>query len=413
MDPKQDWIVDVDAHVIEPVDLWTSRLPAKYADVAPRVVHEDDADYWLYEDIKVGVSGLVTNAGAGPDGYNPMPIKYDEIRPSCYDPNERLKIMDQDSILAQMVFPNFPRFCGQTFYEAKDKELALLGVQAYNDFLTEEWAGADPGRMLACMILPLWDPQLAAKEIRRCAAKGARSITFSEYPPALGLPSIHDPGDYWGPVFEAAAECDMPLSIHIGSSSTVPTMGPDAPVILVQVLTRWKSADTAADWTFSNNFQRHPNLKIALSEGGIGWMPQYIEAADYAVHHYKYYEGYRNEADNFLDFVRRDAGDSFKSWPHDDLSPLDVFRRNIRGCFVGGLAGYADYTRSVIERYGSDIFIVETDYPHIDSSYPNTSSTLNDVLKTFSEDEQKRLRRDNAIEWYGLEKTAPLSASIS
>src|SRR5271168_4289361 len=122
-----------------------------------------------------------------------------------------------------MVFPTVPRFCGQLFNEVADRELALLCVRAYNDFILEEWRDPCPARMIPNVIIPLWDPTIAATEIERCVTKGAKSVMFSEFPPALGLPSIHDEAAYWDPVFAAAADADLALSIHIGSSSQIPT----------------------------------------------------------------------------------------------------------------------------------------------------------------------------------------------
>src|SRR5260370_18708332 len=98
-----------------------------------------------------------------------------------------------------MLFPSFPRYCGQVFHEAKDKELAKLCVQAWNDFILEEFAEAYPGRFIPMMIIPLWDPVAAAAEVQRTAARRAKSIAFSENPTTLALPSV--PTDHCDPVF--------------------------------------------------------------------------------------------------------------------------------------------------------------------------------------------------------------------
>jgi predicted TIM-barrel fold metal-dependent hydrolase len=374
-------------------------LPKKYHDDCPRVERADGLDVWRYEDVQKTVTGLVVQAGAGPEGYDPSPVNYEDMRPACYEPHARLAAMDTDGVLASMVFPNFPRFCGQEFYEAKDKTLAQLSVQAYNDFILDEWSAADPARLIPAIIIPLWEPALAAREIERCAEKGARSVLFSEHPPTLGMPSIHHP-DYWEPVFSAVNDARMPLSIHIGSSSKIPNTGPDSPYLIRTVLVRWVSATTCTDWMFCDALRRHPNLRIALAEGGIGWMPPLMEAASYAVDHYQYNDRFARDADDFLKVIVRD--EPVKSWPHGDLKPIDIYRQHIRGCFVGGLAAYADYTRDVIARYGADMFLVEADFPHHDSSFPHTAKIIEEVIGTFAPEEQDRLRRDNAIDWYGL-----------
>src|SRR5690606_3183787 len=121
-------------------------------------------------------------------------------------------------ILASLCFPSFPRFCGQIFAEANDKDLALLCVQAYNDWMIDEWCASAPGRFIPLVIMPLWDPPAAAREIERCAAKGATALAFSENPEPLGLPTIHDLGRYWDPLLAAAEAANMVICMHVGSS---------------------------------------------------------------------------------------------------------------------------------------------------------------------------------------------------
>ena len=112
--------------------------------------------------------------------------------------------MDINWVEASLSFPTFPRFCGQTFLEAKDRELAEACVYAYNDWMVEEWCGDSGGRLIPLTLIPLWDADLAAAEVRRNAARGVRAVCFSEIPPHLGLPSIHT--GYWDPFFVACEE---------------------------------------------------------------------------------------------------------------------------------------------------------------------------------------------------------------
>ena len=162
-------------------------------------MRDGDSEFWVYEDRQIVTTGLNAVAGKKREEFSPEPITYDDMRPGCYDPAARVADMDQGCVLVSMLFPSFPRYCGQVFHEAKDKDLALLCVQAWNDFILEEFAAAYPGRFIPMMIIPLWDPAAAAAEIERTAALGAKSIAFSENPTKLGLPSIHT--DYWDPVF--------------------------------------------------------------------------------------------------------------------------------------------------------------------------------------------------------------------
>ena len=156
-------------------------------------------------------------------------ITYEDMRPGSYSQKERLEDMDDNHIEASLCFPTFPRFCGQTFTEAQDKELALLCVEAYNDYQVEEWCAGTGGRLVPLIIVPLWDAHLAAAEVRRNAERGVRAVCFSEIPAYLGLPSIHDPDNYWDPFFAACDETSMVVNMHIGSSSKMPSTSPDAP----------------------------------------------------------------------------------------------------------------------------------------------------------------------------------------
>jgi len=184
-------IVDVDAHVVEPPDVWTSRLPAKYREVGPRVVYApagdiklvgssyieapgtegSDVAWWFYEDRQTSLKRYIAAAGVPADEVTLTGVTYEDMRPGCFRAPERIADMTINGVQAQMCFPNYPRFCGQLFLWGKDKELARLCVEAYNDWMVEEWCGGSDGRLIPLCIVPLWDVQLAAAEVRRNAAR--------------------------------------------------------------------------------------------------------------------------------------------------------------------------------------------------------------------------------------------------
>ena len=181
---------------------------------------------------------------------------------------------------ASICFPNtLPRFCGQTFMERADKELAGVCVTAYNDWMIDEWcAGEGYGKLIPLTMVPLWDPELAAAEVRRCADKGSHAITFSENPYPLGLPSIHS--GKWDPLFAACQDTESVLCMHIGSSSRMPGTTPDAPFIVSSTLTFQNAMGSLLDFVFSGTLARFPELVIAYSEGQVGWMPYVLERMD-------------------------------------------------------------------------------------------------------------------------------------
>ena len=183
--------------------------------------------------------------------------------PGCWEQSARLEAMDANHTEASLSFPSFARFCGQTFLERDDKDLARLCVEAYNDWMIDEWcAGEGRGRLIPCTLVPLWDPELAADEIRRCAGKGSFAVAFSENPVPLGLPSIYGP--HWDPFFRACDDTGTVINMHIGSSSAMAATAPDAPLEAGMALTVGELGAPLVDWLSSGVLARHPKVRIAL-----------------------------------------------------------------------------------------------------------------------------------------------------
>ena len=164
---------------------------------------------------------MVACPGIPPEEVTMEGVTYDDIAPGCYDPIARLADMDINHVEASLCFPNYPRFCGQLFSEADDLELGLLCVQAYNDWMIDEWCGSSGGRLIPLCIVPLWDAELAAKEIYRVAEKGCRAVAWSELPAWLGRPGLH--GDFWDPFLKACEETQTVICMHICLLYTSPS----------------------------------------------------------------------------------------------------------------------------------------------------------------------------------------------
>ena len=394
MDESLPKIISVDDHVIEPPNVWLDRLPAKYHDVGPRTIKErgnmqfvggvfsyepDDegelCDWWLYEDLKVPQTRLSAAVGFDRDEVKVTGITYEEMRKGCWDPKARVEDMDANWTEAQMCFPSFPRFCGQTFMEASDKELADLCVKAYNDWMVEEWCGDSDGRLIPLTIIQLWDAELAAAEIHRNAERGVRAVCFSEIPPYLGLPSIHT--DYWEPFFRACAETGTVINMHIGSSSKMPSTSADAPAAVGSTLTFGNAMSSMTDWLFSGWLPKFPELKIAYSEGQIGWIPYILERADNV---WEENRGWGGVSDVVTE------------------PPSTYYYRQIYGCFFDDVYGLEN-----IEKCGIDNICFETDYPHSDSTWPHSKDTALKLMGNLPEDVVRKLVRGNAIEMLGLD----------
>ena len=237
-------------------------------------------DWWDYDDLRYPLTRVMAAAGVPREEVTISPITFDDMRPGCLDPKERLEDMDVNWVDVSLSFPTFPRFCGQTFIERKDKELADLCVKAYNDWMFDEWCAGSGGRLIPLPIIQLWDAELAGAEVRRNAARGGHAVCFTEIPPFLGLPSIHDVDGYWDPFFRACAETETVVCMHIGSSSKMPSTSADAPPAVGSTLTYMNAAMSLTDYLMSGVFERFPDLQVAYSEGQIGWIPYVLDRAD-------------------------------------------------------------------------------------------------------------------------------------
>src|SRR4051794_580440 len=208
--------VSVDDHVVEPPTMFDGLLPARFVDEGPRFVPLDDSmrqwpgdGHWV-----VG------------DQASDRILNYEVMRPSTWDPAARVREFNSVGILGSLGFPTFPQFCGQLFCRLSDKDLALASIRAYNDWQADVWAGSHPDRFIPLAVLPLWDPVLMGKEVRRAAAKGTHVVSFSESPSKLGYPSIYD-DDHWRPFWTACCDEGTVVATHIGSSSQLPTTSDD------------------------------------------------------------------------------------------------------------------------------------------------------------------------------------------
>lgn len=373
-------LISVDDHIIEPPDMFANHLPAKYRDEAPRLVHNPDgSDTWQFRDTVIPNVALNAVAGRPKEEYGLEPQGLDEIRKGCYDAAERVKDMNAGGVLATMNFPSFPGFAARLF-ATEDADFSLALVQAYNDWHIDEWCGSHPGRFIPMAIPAIWDPQLCADEIRRVSKKGVHSLTFTENPSALGYPSFHDL-EYWKPLWDALVDTDTVMNVHIGSSGRLAITAPDAPMDVMITLQPMNIVQAAADLLWSAPIKAYPDLKIALSEGGTGWIPYFLDRVDrtYEMH---------------------------STWTHQDFGgklPSEVFREHFMTCFISDPVGVKN--RHMI---GVDNICWEMDYPHSDSMWPGAPEELHAVFDTYEvpDDEINKITHENAMRLYHFEPFA-------
>jgi predicted TIM-barrel fold metal-dependent hydrolase len=389
-------IISVDDHILEPRDLWVRELPPSLRDRGPRVVRErarldfrggrmllerDVADgqwcdVWTFDDLVMPTGLLHAPVGRSPEEQANVPAIYEDFRSGAYDQTARLADMDANHVEAALNYPNtFPRFAGQGFAERADKELALAALQVYNDWMIDEWCGgAGRGRLIPLTLVPLWDAPLAASEVRRCASKGSHAIAFTENPAKLGFASLHS--GKWDPLWDACSETDTVVTMHIGSSSSMPTTSDDAPLAVSMSLNAQNAEGSLCDWVFSRTMERFPKIRIAYAESQAGWMPFLLERMD--------------------GVWKENVGGVTLAAP-----PSSYARGRVYGCIFDDIHGLRSR-----EEIGMEHLLFESDYPHANGTWPHTRAVAHRLCTEAGLDAREcaMLLRRNAITCYGLER---------
>jgi predicted TIM-barrel fold metal-dependent hydrolase len=341
-------LVSIDDHVVEPPDMFERHMPAKYADRAPKVVvTETGEEQWEFQGNAAGTMALNAVVGWPKEDWGFDPVSFEEMRPGTYNVDERVRDMNRNGVLASMCFPTFAGFSGTNLLGGTDRDLTRVVVQAYNDWHIDEWAGAHPGRFIPLAIAPVWDPQALAAEMRRVAAKGCRAVTMPELPHVVGLPSYHDV-EHWRPFFETVSELGIIMCLHIGGGLGALAYPPGAPMDNLMILATQVSVLAAQDLLWGPVMRSYPDLKIAWSEAGIGWIPFFLDRCD---RHFRQ-----------------------QSWLNHDFGgklPSEVFREHSLACFVSDPTAL-----KVSHDIGMDIIAWEADYPHSDALWPDAPEAV-------------------------------------
>jgi predicted TIM-barrel fold metal-dependent hydrolase len=344
--------IDTDTHVTEPPDLWTARVSTqRWGDAVPHVVKVDGRDVWRIRDQPVGSPGFTSMAGF--NGSVPdSPRGYEDIPKSSFDARERLKHMDAEGIYAQVLYPNVGGFGSGGFLKLREPELMLECVRAYNDFLID-WCSADPSRLVPVAAMPFWDVGECVKEVERAVAKGHKAVLACSQPEFWGQPSLAS--RHWDPFWAAARAAGVPISFHIGAGDVSglfqdpDRLGVRANFARASSMLFIQNVTCIADLLFGGVCHRFPELKLVSVESGVGWIPSYLEAADW----------------QFVNSQTR------KEHPEYDLLPSEYFKRQIYGCFWFECDGL----RSALELL-PDNLLWETDFPHPTCQHPGLEGGL-------------------------------------
>ena len=368
--PRNYTIISVDDHLIEPAHLFEGRMPAALAERAPKVVTLDDGrETWVYEDGFYPQVGLNAVAGRPKDEWSMEPARFDEMRRGCWDVDARIADMDLDGVYASLCFPSLiAGFAGTIFAKSKDQELGLAALRAWNDWHIEEWAGAHPDRIIPLQLAWVNDPKIAGADVYANAQRGFKAVSFPENPVDLKLPPMIDA--HWDPFLRACEETETVVCLHNGSSSWTAARSPGAPLELYTSLFPVNALVTAADWLWAQIPTRFPNIKVAFSEGGISWVPMLIDRITYVLDH---------------------SAVGSHGWDDPDVSPIDALRRNFWFCTID-----LGSTFALRDHIGIEHICMESDYPHADSTWPDTQLLAHDGLSGVSAADVRKVTWENA-----------------
>jgi predicted TIM-barrel fold metal-dependent hydrolase len=368
--PRHYTIISVDDHLIEPAHLFEGRMPQHLQDKAPRVVTlPDGRETWVYEDGLYPQVGLNAVAGRAKEEWSMEPARFDEMRRGCYDVDARIADMDLDGVYATLCFPSLiAGFAGTIFAKSKDPELGLAALRAWNDWHLDEWAGAHPERIIPLQLAWMNDPKVAAQDVYENAERGAKAVSFPENPVDLKLPPMMDA--HWDPFLRACEETGTVVCLHNGSSSWTAARSPGAPLELYTSLFPVNALVTAAEWLWAQVPTRFPDIKIAFSEGGISWVPMLIDRITYVLGH---------------------SAVGSHGWDDPNVSPIDALRRNFWFCTID-----LGSTFALRDHIGIDHICMESDYPHADSTWPDTQCLAADGLDGVSDADVRKVTWENA-----------------
>ena len=379
-------VIDVDTHLTEPHDLWTSRAPRGWEERVPQVKVIDGDPKWIADGVVLGRASA--SSVIGPDGSKSLGSEFigwtiEQAHPAAWNSGRtRLDLMDELGVWAQIIYPNVVGFGGQRFAQVADPELRLLCASLYNDAMAEI-QDESGGRLLPMGAVPWWDIDAAVKEVERFHGLGLHGVNTNADPQNHGLPDLADRA--WDPFWEICADLSLPVNFHIGGSDTQlsffgstpwPSLGDDQKLAVGSAMMYVVNARVLGNLIFSGVLERFPTLKVVSVESGIGWIPFFLEALDHQLH---------ETAPNTTDYL--------------SLRPSEYFKRQVYSCFW---FEHLDLPR-VIDALGVDNVMFETDFPHPTCLYPQSLEQVVDVLEPFTPEDRVKLMSGNAARVYNID----------
>ena len=366
-------LVSVDDHNVEPPEAFIRHFPETRRSEAPRIIRKNGKDVWSFHGRIYPTIGTNAVVGRPRSEYGMEPDEFTQMREGVYDPKARVDDMNVNGVLGSLNFPTFPSFAGNVFLSLRD-DLAGLAVRAYNDWHIHEWCAAALGRYIPMVILPLWDMAGTLAELDRVSKLGVHAISFPDNPAQIGLPSLHN--EYWEPLWKMLSDLKIVINCHIGTGSRAEHASDESPINAWITTMPMSIANSAADWLHASFWRRYPDLRVALSEGGIGWIPYLLERADFTYEHHGEWTG--------IDFGSE--------------KPSDVFKRHFITCFIDDQRGI-----EMLQHMNDSLVTWECDYPHSDTLWPNGPEYLWPTIKHLANDTINQITHLNAMREYSYD----------
>lgn len=379
-------LVSIDDHLIEPPTMYDQHLTREQKTFAP-TFHTDDEgrDYWMYDGRRIGNLGLNAVVGRPKKEYGVEPVSLEQMRKGCYDLKARVDDMNVNGILSSLNYPTIVGFDGSVFHKFQDKSQALTLLKAYNDWHWDEVAGTYPGRFIPNTLLPFWDMKETVREIDRAAKKGVHSVNMMDNPSNRGFPSIHN--EYWDPMWKACAENDMIISMHHGTGNAAQHPSMESPVDAWITCMAMSINLALADYLHLDALGKYSNLKFALIESGIGWIPYVLARADFTKQQHS-------------------------AWTHStyagNRTAHEVFQKHFLCTFVHDDGGF-----ELIDQLGPQTVCYESDYPHSDTQWPRGPEDLMTYLHKLTDEQIDMVTHENALKNYHFDAFTPMGGKAN
>jgi predicted TIM-barrel fold metal-dependent hydrolase len=367
-------VISSDNHVMEPPDLWQSRIEPKFRERAPHTVREDDGDWWYCDGLKIttgfGFGGAQTGRRFEEPGELTTGDVFENVRPGGYIPEEQIKDMDLDGVDVSILYPTL----GLQLFKVPDGELLTAIFRTYNDWLAE-FCQTSPKRLTGIAMVNVDDVQVGVQELERCRKLGFVGAMITVYPPEQRR---YDSPEY-EPLWAAAQDLRMPLGLHAATNRFGSGEGDRTSTNRFAVTINFDHyvRMSLTDMIFSGVFERYPNLQIGAVEHEISWAAHFLDRIDY----------------NYNQRARGITGYRFK----DNMLPSDFFHRNVFLGFQEDPLGIR--LRDII---GVDSLMWGSDYPHHESTFPRSREILEEILAECTEEEKAKIAGGNAARVYNL-----------